>query len=278
MRVETLGDGAPEVAVVGGIHGDEPSGVRAIERVLEADPDVDRPVAFIIANERALDAGVRYIDEDLNRAFPGDPDAETHEGRLAAELLEVVEDCTVLSLHSTQSHPEPFAIVTEINDLAREIVPKLPVESVVTSAEFSEGRLLETGDVIEIEAGHQGSERATYNAEAIIWAFLRATGVLSDAAVARDGAIVDTDATKADNGSRSLPVYRLSRLIPKSDAETYELLTSNFERVGVGDVFASIDDERIVAEEPFYPVLMSAEGYEQIFGYAAERIDVLEAA
>lgn len=276
MRVETLGDGAPEVAVVGGIHGDEPSGVRAIERVLEANPDVDRPVAFIIANERALDAGVRYIDEDLNRAFPGDPDADTHEGRLAAELLEVVDGCTVLSLHSTQSHPEPFAIVTEINDLAREIVPKLPVESVVTSAEFSQGRLLETGDVIEVEAGHQGSERAAYNAEALVWAFLQATGVLSEP-VEVDGAVVDTDATRADNGSRPLPVYRLSRLIPKSEAETYELLTPNFERVDVGDVFAAIDDEGIVADEPFYPVLMSEEGYERIFGYAAERIDVLEA-
>jgi succinylglutamate desuccinylase len=74
MRIEQFGEGDPEVAVVGGIHGDEPCGVRAIERLLENPPSVRRPVALVVANERALAAGTRRVDEDLNRAFPGDPD------------------------------------------------------------------------------------------------------------------------------------------------------------------------------------------------------------
>ena len=41
MRVETLGEGEPEVAVVGAIHGDEPCGATAVEAVLETDPDVE---------------------------------------------------------------------------------------------------------------------------------------------------------------------------------------------------------------------------------------------
>ena len=51
MRVETLGEGDPEVAVVGGIHGDEPCGSAAVEAVLEANIEVARPVKLIIANE-----------------------------------------------------------------------------------------------------------------------------------------------------------------------------------------------------------------------------------
>uniref|UniRef100_UPI000ABCAF2C succinylglutamate desuccinylase/aspartoacylase domain-containing protein n=1 Tax=Haloferax profundi TaxID=1544718 RepID=UPI000ABCAF2C len=86
MRIYELGDGTPEVSVVGSIHGDEPCGARAIERFVAEDPDVERPVKLIVANEEALDADVRYLDEDLNRAFPGDPHAENHERRLAYDL------------------------------------------------------------------------------------------------------------------------------------------------------------------------------------------------
>jgi len=70
MRVETLGEGEPEVAVVGGIHGDEPCGPRAIEAFLRDPPPVERPVEFIVANEEALARNLRYVEEDLNRAIP----------------------------------------------------------------------------------------------------------------------------------------------------------------------------------------------------------------
>lgn len=256
MRVETLGEGEPDVAVVGGIHGDEPSGPAAIEALLDDPPNVERPVKLIIANEEALAAGERYLEEDLNRAFPGDPDADTHEGRLAAELAAEIVGCVTLSLHSTQSYPEPFAIVPEVTDLVREIVPALPVDVVVESGQFVDGRLLAITDVIEVECGYQGSDRAAENASALVDAFLRATGVLPGPVERRE----------------DIPLYRLARSVPKASAGEYDLLAANFERVSSGEAFAAADDERFVADEPFYPVLMSAEGYESIFGYAAERV------
>ncbi|MFW5917519.1 MAG: succinylglutamate desuccinylase, partial [Halorubrum sp.] len=94
MDVYELGEGEPEVAVVGAIHGDEPCGARAVRRLLDADPDVERAVRLIVANEAALDAGVRYLDTDLNRAFPGDLGSDAHEDRLAVDLLDAVEGCT----------------------------------------------------------------------------------------------------------------------------------------------------------------------------------------
>ena len=44
MRIYELGDGTPEVAVVGSIHGDEPCGAVAIARLVAEDPPVRRPV------------------------------------------------------------------------------------------------------------------------------------------------------------------------------------------------------------------------------------------
>lgn len=98
------------------LHGDERCGEVAIERVLaEMDEEtVLRPVAFVIANERAVEEGVRSIDADRNRSFPGDPESGIHEERLAHQLLAVLADTeAVLDLHATESDSPPFRSSTD---------------------------------------------------------------------------------------------------------------------------------------------------------------------
>ncbi len=261
MRVAQLGTGTPEVAVVAGIHGDEPCGVRAVERLLRDKPAVNRPVKLIIANEEALEAQVRYLEEDLNRAFPGDPDAETHEGRLAHELATELEGCLTFSMHSTQSHADPFALVNGLSETAREICPQLPVASIVDTTHFSDGRLFTTSETIEVECGLQGSETAAENADRLTRAFLTAVDVLP-----------------GDTVRTELPVYQLTDCIPKKRADQYEVFVDNFEQVDPGAAFAAADGEPRVAEESFYPVLMSSYGYKDVFGYTAKKLEVVSEA
>jgi len=261
MRVERLGDGEPEVAIVGGIHGDEPCGVRAVERLIADDLTVDRPVALVIANERAIEAGERYVDTDLNRSFPGDPAADAYENQLAAELSELLQDCSILSLHSTQSYDDLFAIVNGMGEFEREICPRLSVDAVVDAGSFDRGRIFASlPRTIEVECGFQGSEEAAENAYRVAREFLGATGALPGA---------------AREPQTDLPLYRLHRQVPKEPAREYEVYATNFEHVPAGEVFAAMGDETMVAEEGFYPVLMSPYGYEDVFGYAAERVGTL---
>jgi hypothetical protein len=269
MRIHTLGEGTPEVAVVGAIHGDEPCGARAIERLVADDPDVERPVKLIVANEAALERGVRYVDEDLNRAFPGDPEAETHEGRLAYDLAREVRGCTTLSIHSTQSHAEPFAVVKATDAVTRAVVPRLPIDVVVETDEYTQGRLVELPHVVEVEAGLQGSEAAAENALELALAFLSATGVGGDPR-GEGAATVDPD-ERADP-----TVFRLERPIPKPPGSGYEVFAENFRRVEADEVFAAVDGEPLRAETAFYPVLLSAYGYEDVFGYVADRVGAVE--
>ena len=260
MRIETLGEGDPEVAVVGGIHGDEPCGVHAVERLIDEGPAVDRPVALVVANEEAVERGTRYVETDLNRAFPGDPDGETHEERLAHAIGAAIGDCTTLALHSTQSYEELFALVDEVDDLTRSVCPRLSVDAVVETG-AKDGRIFAAvPDTIEVECGYQGSERAAANAVQVTREFLGATGVLPDAEHHRDV---------------ELPLFRLGDPIPKRAATEYEVYAQNFQEVLAGEAFAAVDGEAIVAEEAFHPVLMSAYGYEDVFGYTAERVGTL---
>ena len=68
---------------------------------------------------------------------------------------------------------------------------------------------------------------------------------------------------------RSLEVFRLEDRVPKRAADSHEVYVANFERVPAGEAFAATDGEPVHAEEDFYPVLMSANGYEELFGYTA---------
>ena len=267
MDVYELGEGEPEVAVVGAIHGDEPCGADAVRRLLDSGVDVERPVRLIVANEAALDAGERYLETDLNRAFPGDPDADAHEERLAAELLAAVEGCTTLAIHSTQSFAEPFAVIDSVDEVARAVAPHLPVDVVIQTDAFTEGRLIEHPHTLEVEAGLQGSEGAADNAYWLARAFLAATGALP-----APGADDVVDA----GGRDDVEVFRLRDRIPKPAAEEYEVFARNFERVDAGERFAAADGESFRADESFYPVLLSPYGYRDQFGYVADRVGTLE--
>lgn len=266
MRVEQLGDGTPEVAIVAGIHGDEPCGPRAVERLLEEDPTVERPVKLVVANERALQRGVRYVNEDLNRAFPGAPDAKNYERRVAARLLEELSDCTTLSLHSTQSCARPFALVDRVDAVSRSICPYLSVSEVVETDKFTKGRLISHPHTIEVECGLQGTDEAAENAYRLIRGFLAGTSALP----------APTGDDPIDAGERDpVSVYRLLHPVPKDEGERFEVFVKNFEHVAEGKAFAAADGEDLVADEPFVPILMSAYGYEDIFGYTAERVGTL---
>jgi len=263
MRTVILGDGEPELAVLGGVHGDEPCGVNAIEAVLDEEPAVQRPVKFVVANEEALAAEQRYLEADLNRAFPGDADGETHESRLAAELEAELADCTTLSMHSTQSYGGRFALINETDDELRQILSQLTVDAVVDVGVHSRGRLFErVPHTIEVECGFQGSTAATEHATDLVWEFLGATGAVP----------------AEEKPAEDVPLFKLNRQIPKREGSSYQVYASNFERVAEGEAFAAADGEDVIAEEAFYPVLLSAYGYESVFGYTAERLGTVSGA
>ena len=252
--VTVAGPGDPEVAVVGGIHGDEPSGVRAVRRLREADLDLQRGVAFVIAHPSAVEAGVRYLDSDLNRVFRGDRDGD-REHRLAAELCELIEPLKTVSLHDTHSRPIPFALVHRSEPREFDIASELPVPQVVDHSGVNEGTITTCGLVVEIEVGAADLEDGARFAEEQARAFLQ-----------------QVDALPGDPPSADPDYYHMTSRLPKPPGASYELYAENFELVPEGTVYARIDDRELVAEEPFYPILLSETGYVDIFGYRGRKL------
>lgn len=252
MKVVERGSGTPRVAVVGGIHGDEPSGKVIVERLIDELSVDEGTVQLVIANEPALDVGERYTETDLNRAFPGDADGDAYETRLAADLVEVLAGAdAVLAIHSSKSAPPPFAIFSELTESVRRTVTGLPVDYVLDSGALR-GTTLDSivPHTVSLEAGHQGSQDAIdFGYDATI-EFLRAHGVLQDHPPS-------FDATTLVVGQEEVP----------KGGGTPQVNYRNFEEMEVGSVFAS-DDEVVhtVDREGIVPVLASENGYDSIFG------------
>jgi predicted deacylase len=257
MRVETVGDGEPEVAVVGAIHGDEPCGARAIDRFLEAAPrtTADGAAKLIVANERALAAGERFLDVDLNRSFPGDPEADAHERRLAHALREEIGGLFTLGFHSTVSFGDPFGTLAGVDRRTARVMEVLPLAHAADFAGVVEGRSVNLPGFVNVEAGYQDSATAAENAYACLVAFLEHAGVLPG----------DPDSTGATTH------YRVESTIEKDPERSYEAVAANFQRVGAGDPYARVDGEPLRAERPFWPVLLSGDGHDRLLGYRARR-------
>lgn len=238
--------------VVGGIHGDEPGGRAIVDRLID-DLSVDRgTVQLVVANEPALEAGQRYVETDLNRTFPGDPDSDRYETALAAELVDSLEGAdAVLAIHTSKSAPPPFAIFSEMTDSVRRSVTGMPVEYALDSGSLRSTTLDSVlPHTVSLEAGHQGSQAAVDFGLAASRDFLRAHGVLED----------------ADPEFTEVTVVKGHEEVPKGGGEP-ELNYRNFEPIEAGSVFAS-DEEVVhrVDREGLVPVLASEDGYDDIFG------------
>lgn len=252
MKLIERGAGSPRVAVVGGIHGDEPAGQRIVERLIDTLEVDTGTVQLVVANEPALAAGTRYTDTDLNRSFPGDPRSDQYEPALAVRLLDVLDGAdATLALHTSQSAPPPFAIYSHVTESVRRSVTGLPVEYVVDAGDLRTTTLDSTlPHTVSFEAGHQQSDEAAEFGYEATKDFLRAHGVLTD----REPTFSETQIVTAREE------------VPKGGGEPH-LNYGNFEEITPGSVFAYDDvHTHRVEQEGIVPVLASKYGYEDIFG------------
>ncbi len=190
----------PLVLITGGLHGNEPAGVRAISIVLEALRALESPlrgrVVGFAGNLAALRVGERFLDRDLNRMWASEelarqaPDSSTREDaersaladHLRRELAEEREPAVFLDLHSTSAAGSPFSIIGDTLQ-NRRIAFALPVPVILGLEESVEGALLgyfgERGHVaVGFEGGqHDDPETVTHHVAAI-WITLVKAGCL----------------------------------------------------------------------------------------------------
>lgn len=130
-------EAGPLVVAIGGIHGNEPAGVRALERLfemLEEEPRINPGFTFrgellaLRGNVAALREGKRFIDVDMNRIWrtlkPGEKNFDRQEDLELYELITAIEtaledlplsELILLDLHTTTADGGIFAVTGDDN-------------------------------------------------------------------------------------------------------------------------------------------------------------------
>lgn len=206
LGVHTSGLPGPLFLAVGGIHGNEPSGVHAIRSVLarlaEERIEIRGRLVGLAGNLEALRADVRFLARDLNRmwttreisALPASAAAgtESPEELARRRLLSHIQEelarprqgpVVLLDLHSTSAAGAPFSVMGDTLQ-NRRIAFALPAPVILGLEEEVDGALLEffgeRGHVaVGFEGGQHTDPRTVQHHEAALWLALFATGSLA---------------------------------------------------------------------------------------------------
>ncbi len=201
--------GGPLLLCVGGLHGNEPAGVLALEEVV-AEIESRRHLlagdfVAVRGNMQALDAGRRFLSYDLNRAWTpariaaaqdrlraaGGADALPEDRELVRMLgiLELVSarkrgQVYVLDIHSTSGGGGPFSTASDSPE-HRRFVGAIPVPMIRQLNVHLEGTLTchldRLGYVTAVfESGQHEEPEARVRAGRAVWLAVRAAGLLAD--------------------------------------------------------------------------------------------------
>jgi succinylglutamate desuccinylase len=199
-----LGDPARGATLicVAGLHGNEPSGVIGLERIIERlgveDSLLKGCLVGLTGNRGALARDSRYLDRDLNRIWRAAEIARVREAsscdsaedgemaELDREIERILAEARgrvyLLDLHSTSGPGPPF-VVFEDTLPNRAFALEFPVTLVLGIEEELSGTLsdymAELGvTTVGFEAGQHREDSAADHAEAAVWLALAAAGIV----------------------------------------------------------------------------------------------------
>jgi predicted deacylase len=197
----------PTLVITGGLHGNEPAGVLAAQRILEELRErrevLRGEVVAFSGNRPALERGLRFLSRDLNRGWDspelerlGDrPEAalfaedreqhELHQAILAVERH--ASRLVFLDLHTTSGPTAPFVCFSDTPD-NRRLACALPVNVVLGLERSVHASMLSWASLrghlgLSFEAGQHRDPSACVRHVGAVWMLLLAIGAIDAADV-----------------------------------------------------------------------------------------------
>jgi len=193
---------APTLVVSVGIHGNEVSGIHAVNNIIEQiekEKFLLKANFYVISgNLNAISKGIRYENIDLNRLWSDqqinkikEEDHLNADEKEQKELYKIIKKLLdkhqgifhFVDLHTTSSPTTPYLTYSDtLNN--RKFSKKFPVPSIIGLEEYIQGPLLiyvcEYGHIgIGFEAGQHHDKKAVKINEAFLWMLLVETKVLN---------------------------------------------------------------------------------------------------
>lgn len=277
-KIEGKESGSTIIALAG-IHGNEPTGIKAIEHVLEKLKGLENnfrgTFIGVRGNLEALGKGKRFIDEDMNRIWftsildkvRRTPYAEvkTVERRETKAVLEVIDP---FILKENKEHPIIFAdlhtfstenglfAISSRDEKNEDLLSKLKVPLIFGIEKALHGTALKyvqnAGNIgFAFEAGMHFSERAEFNATAGLYSLLIATECL-DVSYIPDYTLYNDFLAKQTSGLPDKVEFVYKHIIEEDDEFEMRAGFKNFDKVKKGDWLANDKLGKIEAQTNGY--------------------------
>lgn len=243
-----------------GTHGDERIGLKVARAIKKIDIKIGR-LTVNIANPRAFKLNKRFIDEDLNRAFPGKKNGNYEEQR-AYKLLPLIKSADiVIDIHSTTSELRDALIVTKLNNKIKEYVYIISPKYLLVMNATKKTVLISHAKIgLAFEYGKDNDPKV---AEKII------DGIKS--LLVHIGMIEKLKKNETKIKPSFFDVYKS---VPKPKGAILDKKIKNYTLVKKNQIYAFIKNKKIKAAEDFYPILFGNKNYKNIFGFAGKKLFV----
>lgn len=232
----------PKSVILGGVHGNETCGVKALEKLLPNLKIDCGEVWFGFGNPRAIEANTRFVERDLNRMFDDNnlslSDKDCYEYSRAQFIKQYLDHSSaLLDIHaSITPSSKPFSICEKNAD---SIVKYMPVDIIVSGFDRHEPGgtdyyMNKIGGIgVCVECGYLDDPASDRRAEEAIYAFLKARGHIPNDLASRK--------------QKQVEIYELY----KTKTNNFKLIKpfSDFEGVEAGQVIGFDEHEPIVAPQ-----------------------------
>jgi succinylglutamate desuccinylase len=280
----------PILVFFGGIHGNEPSGVQALEHVFKSlnkqSVTARGSVYGILGNIPAILQKQRFVQKDLNRLWlkeeikrieQAEATDRTHEEQELHELLGLInqlfdkhhEPFYFIDFHTTSSKTLPFITINDAM-INRKFARQLPVPIILGIEEYLDGPLLsyinKLGYVsLGFESGQHSSKEARSNSIAFFWLAMVYSGALQK----EDVSSFDTYYMELiTSASHNLNFYEIIERFAIAPNDSFRMAPAyqSFETVPKGTLLAHHNERPIYAEKKgilFMPLYQpqGAEGF-----------------
>ena len=254
----------PLVICLGGIHGNEPAGVVAAQRVLDwlhtRQPSFRGELIALTGNRSALLRQCRYLSHDLNRAWSQErvsafregtwqerADPEDEEQR---ELLTAIDDALArrrgpvifLDLHTTSAAGIPFTVIADTL-LNRQLARSLPAPVILGLEEHLDATTLNyMNDCGYIAVGFEGGQNeaptSVVHHELAVWMTLITAGCLRRSEVPQQVSTLYENLAQKTRVVPPILEIRYRHAVQPEDQFVMEPGFENFQKVTQGQLLA----------------------------------------
>ncbi len=238
-------------------HGDERIGLKVAREIKKM--DIEKNTLIVqIANMRAFKLRKRFIDQDLNRSFPGKKNGN-HEEKIAYKVSPIIKSADiVIDIHSTKSELKDAIIVTKFNIATKKYIKVIQPKYVLVMNATKDRSLISQAKIgLAFEYGKDNDpvvfRKIVRDIKKLFYHLGLINVKLSERKIITQYFDVISEVTKPKG-------YKLLKKI------------KNYKIVRKGEVFATNDKHQLIAEEDFYPILFGDKNYKNIFGFKGKKI------